>query len=102
MKCFLRHSARGPLLVLLFGAASPASATPEYILPTLFDVTGVAARDVPDIRLAPDASAAIIGTIPPQTRDIEVVPVACSDRMSDRACGLDVTLILEGAARRGC
>lgn len=62
---------------LLFGlflaVASPAAATQEYILPTLFDVTGVAAQDVLNIRAAPDARAAIIGTLSPLARDIEVV-----------------------------
>ena len=61
------------VLVLLLVAASPASATQEYILPTLFDVTGVAADDVLNIRSAPDASSAIIGTLSSNARDIEVV-----------------------------
>ena len=63
--------------VLLLGAflfaASPVAATQEYLLPTLFDVTGVAANDVLNIRSAPDASAAIIGTLSPQARNVEVV-----------------------------
>lgn len=59
--------------VLCLAAASPASATQEYILPTLFDVSGVAANDVLNIRAAPNANAAIIGTLLPNARDIEVV-----------------------------
>jgi len=51
----------------------PALATQEYILPTLFDVTDVASDDVLNIRAAPTATAAIIGTLPPHARDIEVV-----------------------------
>ena len=39
----------------------------------MFDVTGVAANDVLNIRAAPDASAEIIGTLSPNARDIEVV-----------------------------
>lgn len=66
-------AAKGLLLGLFLFAAWPAAATPEYILPTLFDVTGVAADDVLNIRAAPNASAAIIGTLSPHARDIEVV-----------------------------
>jgi uncharacterized membrane protein len=64
---------KGLLLGLSLFAACPAAATPEYVLPTLFDVTGVAANDVLNIRAAPDAGADIIGTLSPQARDIEVV-----------------------------
>jgi len=53
--------------------ASPAWATPEYILPTLFDVAGVAANDVLNIRERPDAKAPIIGKLAPNARGIEVV-----------------------------
>lgn len=65
--------ANGLLLVLFLFAAAPAWATQEFILPTLFDVTGVAAEDVLNIRAAPDAGAAIVGTLRPNARDIEVV-----------------------------
>jgi uncharacterized membrane protein len=63
----------GLLLGLCLLAASPAAATSEYVLPTLFDVTGVAADDVLNIRAAPSTGAAIIGSLSPQARDIEVV-----------------------------
>lgn len=53
--------------------AGPAHATQEYILPTLFDVTGVAADDVLNIREQPNASAPIIGTLAPEAERIEVV-----------------------------
>ena len=65
--------AKGLVLGLFLVVASPAAATQEYILPTLFDVTGVAANDVLNIRAAPNASATIIGTLSPRARDIEVV-----------------------------
>ncbi len=62
-------------LVLILGLllAGPASATPDDILPTLFDVTGVAADDVLNIRQMPDAAAPVIGTLPANTTAIEVV-----------------------------
>ena len=66
-------AATGLALGLFLAAASPAAATQEYILPTLFDVTGVAAHDVLNIRAAPDASAEIIGTLSPNARNVEVV-----------------------------
>ncbi len=53
--------------------ASPASTTQEYILPTLFDVSGVASDDVLNIRAEPNANAEIIGTLAPNARGIEVV-----------------------------
>jgi uncharacterized membrane protein len=58
----------------------PAAATQEYTLPTLFDVTGVAPDDVLNIREAPNASAAIIGTLSPDARDVEVVGYDASGR----------------------
>jgi uncharacterized membrane protein len=54
-------------------AAGPAAATQEYILPTLFDVTGVAADDVLNVRAGPDAGAEILGTLAPDAERIEVV-----------------------------
>lgn len=68
-----RAAAQGLLIGLFLGVAAPAVATQEYILPTLFDVTGVAANDVLNIRAAPNAGAEIIGTLEPNARDIEVV-----------------------------
>ena len=59
-------------LALSLVLAAPASATQEYILPTLFDVTGVAADDVLNIRAEPNAGAAIIGTLAPDATGIEV------------------------------
>ncbi len=54
-------------------AGLPAHATQEYILPTLFDVTGVAGDDVLNTRDTPSAKAAIIGTLAPDQTRIEVV-----------------------------
>lgn len=66
-------AAMGLLLALLLATAWPAAATQEYVLPTLFDVTGVAANDVLNIRSAPGTSSAVIGTLSADARDIEVV-----------------------------
>ena len=60
-------------LLMAMLAAGPAAASPEYILPTLFDVQDVAANDVLNIREAPDAKSAIIGTLAPDATGIEVV-----------------------------
>lgn len=60
-------------LVLTLALAGPALATQEYILPSLFDVSGVAAHDVLNIRAEPDAGAAIIGALAPDATAIEVV-----------------------------
>ena len=61
------------LATLLFWLAAPAWATQEYILPTLFDVTGVAAGDVLNIRAEPEGGADIIGHLPPEAERVEVV-----------------------------
>lgn len=60
-------------LILSLALAVPASATQEYYLPTLFDVSGVATDDVLNIRAAPNAGADIIGTLAPDATRIEVV-----------------------------
>lgn len=51
----------------------PALATTEYVLPSLFDVAGVAADDVLNIRETPSARARIVGEFPPDAENIEVV-----------------------------
>ncbi|MBK4217624.1 SH3 domain-containing protein [Paracoccus caeni] len=56
--------------------AGPALATQEYILPTLFDVTNVASDDVLNVRAEPDGSAAIIGTLAPDAKGVEVIEEA--------------------------
>lgn len=60
------------LLVLLALAAGPAAATQDA-WPALFDVTGVAANDVLNVRARPDASAPIVGTLAPDARNVEVI-----------------------------
>ena len=61
------------VLLLLCLAAAPARATQEYVLPTLFDVTGVAGDDVLNVRERPDAAAAVVGTLAPDATRVEVV-----------------------------
>lgn len=56
------------LLCALLPAAVPADG-----VPALHDVTDVAAGDVLNVREAPDAGAAIVGTLAPDARGIEVV-----------------------------
>lgn len=54
-------------------SATPALATQEYILPTLFDVARVAPGDVLNIRADPNGSAPVIGTLAPDAARVEVV-----------------------------
>lgn len=58
---------------LCLAAAGPALATPKYVLPTLFDVSGVSAGDRLNIRDRPSASGAVIGTLAPDATGVEVV-----------------------------
>ncbi|MDO5705498.1 MAG: SH3 domain-containing protein [Paracoccus sp. (in: a-proteobacteria)] len=66
--CTMKHIA-----LILMMTATPALATPEYVLPTLFDVTGVAADDVLNVRAEPTAQAEILSTLQPGATRIEVV-----------------------------
>ena len=59
-------------LVLCALLSSPAAAE---VYPALHDVSGVAADDVLNIRAEPSASAAIVGTLPPDATGVEVVGV---------------------------
>lgn len=61
------------VLALSLALAGPALATQEYILPTLFDVSGVASYDVLNIRAEPTTKSPIIGTLAPDATGIEVV-----------------------------
>ncbi|MBM9593010.1 COG3650 family protein [Roseitranquillus sediminis] len=61
------------LAALALLTAGPAGATQEYVLPTLFSVTGVAADDVLNVRAKPSASAETISSFAPDRQDIEVV-----------------------------
>ncbi|MDO5643472.1 MAG: SH3 domain-containing protein [Paracoccus sp. (in: a-proteobacteria)] len=67
------------LFVMAMLAASPALAQ-DRALPTLFDVTGVAANDVLNIRQTPSASAAVTGRLAPDQTRIEVVGLDASGR----------------------
>lgn len=68
------------MILMAMLAAGPAAATQEYVLPTLFDVSGVAAGDVLNIRETPSGRAAIIGTLAPDAEGIEVVGTDPSGR----------------------
>ncbi|SDY68050.1 SH3 domain-containing protein [Citreimonas salinaria] len=60
------------LVALLVLLAAPAFATQER-WPALFDVAGVAANDVLNVRAAPDAGAEKIGELAPDARGVEVI-----------------------------
>lgn len=53
--------------------ATPALATPEALLPGLADVVAVAANDTLNVRAQPNAQAQVLGTLPPNAKDIEIV-----------------------------
>ena len=59
--------------ILTLAFAGPAAATQEYILPTLFDVTGVRPDDVLNVRAMPDASSSILSELPHDAKGVEVV-----------------------------
>lgn len=61
-------------LALCLALAFPVAATAE-VLPALFDVEGVAANDVLNVRIAPDAASAIVGSLPPGQSGVEVMAV---------------------------
>ncbi|MBF9035925.1 SH3 domain-containing protein [Rhodobacterales bacterium HKCCE2091] len=50
----------------------PVSAIAQSDLPAIYDVTGVASDDVLNVRVDPDASSGIIGTLAPDATGIEV------------------------------
>lgn len=60
-------------LILSLFAALPAGA--QTMLPTLFDVTGVAANDRLNVRAMPDASSSILSELAPDAKGVEVVAV---------------------------
>lgn len=64
---------RKVLTLALILLAAPASATQEYILPTLFDVTGVRPVSWLNIRSGPGTSNAVIGRLAHDATRIEVV-----------------------------
>jgi uncharacterized membrane protein len=64
---------KNALLVVSLLAAGPAVATEEYILPTLFDVTGVSPASHLNVRSGPGTGNPVIGTLAPDATGIEVV-----------------------------
>lgn len=60
-------------VLLTIALAAPAYATPEYVLPTLFDVSGVSSDDHLNVRDGPGVSHAIVGAFSHDLTDIEVV-----------------------------
>lgn len=58
------------LVALLLVLAAPLAADP---VPALFDVTGVAADDVLNVRADPSAGSEVIGTLAPDAVGVEVV-----------------------------
>lgn len=60
-------------LALASPAVTPAHATPEYVLPTLFDVSGVSPDDHLNVREGPGTSFAIVGSFAHDLTDIEIV-----------------------------
>ncbi|PWJ21773.1 peptide-binding protein [Jannaschia seohaensis] len=63
---------RSLLAAILILLAAPATATQDA-WPALFDVAGVSADDVLNIRAAPTAASEIVGTVAPDAVDIEVI-----------------------------
>jgi hypothetical protein len=66
----MRHAL---ILLLLLLVARPAAATEEYILPTLFDVTGVRATSHLNIRGGSGTGFARVGRLAPDATGVEVV-----------------------------
>ena len=70
---------RAPLRALLGWAlaaafaALPVRAAAEPFIPRLYDVTGVAANDVLNVRAGPTVSAPIVGVLSPYATRVEVV-----------------------------
>ncbi|SDL68753.1 COG3650 family protein [Paracoccus chinensis] len=59
------------VLALTLSLAGPAAA--QTMLPTLYDVTGVKADDVLNIRAMPDASSSILSELPHDATGVEVI-----------------------------
>lgn len=59
------------VLALILSLAGPAAA--QTMLPTLYDVSGVAANDHLNIRAMPDASSSILSQLPHDSKGVEVI-----------------------------
>ncbi|WP_375687457.1 SH3 domain-containing protein [Pseudooceanicola sp. LIPI14-2-Ac024] len=66
---------RAALILCAALLATPAAATQDAF-PALYDVTGVAANDVLNLRAAPNAGAPVVGTLAPDATGVEVVELA--------------------------
>lgn len=98
--------------LLLLALAHPLRAE---VFPAWYDVTGVAADDVLNIRAAPDAGSEVIGTLAPDANGVEVVAVQggwavvntdegagfASMQFLRRASGLDWNLLKSPLACQG-
>ena len=60
------------LALFLIVAAGPALATQDG-WPALYDVTGVDSADVLNIRSEPGAAGDVIGALPPDAQNVEVI-----------------------------
>ena len=61
-----------PCLFALALSLLPLGASAQS-LPDLYDVTGVAANDMLNVRAFPDAKASVLGELPPDARGLEVL-----------------------------
>lgn len=61
------------LVLSLSALSAQAQVNVDRILPALFDVTGVAANDVLNVRTGPGADFEVIGALDPHAKGIEVV-----------------------------
>lgn len=71
------------LLFTLFAGAAAAlaqGAQPGPVLPAFYDVTGVAADDVLNLRAGPDSSTPVVGALPPDARGVEVLSLGGNGR----------------------
>ncbi|MGB0496695.1 MAG: SH3 domain-containing protein [Rubricella sp.] len=68
------------ILLALLLWVSPAGATPDYVLPTVFEVTGVSAGDVLNVRAGPGTDHAVIGRLAPDATGLEVIEIDATGR----------------------
>lgn len=74
----------GVLCLFLF---APGALTAETALPALHDVTGVAANDVLNLRQHPDAGSALVGSLAPDQRGVEVVGLSADGKWAQISQG---------------
>lgn len=66
-------------LLLCLGFLLPSAAMAQ-VLPAFFDVSGVAANDVLNVRQEPSASSPIVGSLPPDLTGAEVVGLSADGK----------------------